>query len=886
MDSAAAGPAMGDKSIRALVAMNNAAACYVDVHAAMAAYRDRGTTLPEDILETKSIDWKTFGENCGMSAEQLDSVTEVTLEYNQPGEFMLDLVLKSPDFIYRLYMSALSPLDKHNTTSPYACSLAAARAITGIRRRAQASTAPSPRYHGRVHNDPLVAGHRGLHREKPRGARGACSPGRAFTHACAALLRPHQDVACLLHVAFIVITRPLIRPPVLVHSRGPPGAVAHSHGPGIAMSVHYYELTVMTYNIGLTHTAITPQLAAKSPKEREELLHALTAMISLLTTRRPDVMVVQAFGDQEEGVETEESLEAIMRDILPNNDDAMRNVFDNYVLHASHSYLAWLSKERVQVIGTSRLQLAPDFTGQAWRVAQVIDLSVWESSPGMVPTRPPQGMPHAHARIINTHLKSSQDDTLDYKLHVACLERATTAAVAHTNGRTPRISIVAGDLGINSDEILYEEYGHALHKEHAWCIGAPGSHKDFILSTGQSGFDTIIHRTSWRAADQQSVSPGTAHWPIAVRVDWDSGILPPLPSLTGPSMPLVRRVEQMVCYAEKAWEYVLHACAQACAHAHAHRHMHARTRMHMCTCMHACMQCAGIYACLHACRGVCVCVYARMRACRHACVHACMHARAHMCAGMHTSLHYMHRHRHAFTHAQKHLCRCTRVRPHTHNAYACICFCKLAKFFREALVKAKSEEESDDSEGSVGADSPRTRTTRGVKEMVKQEEEMVKQEEAKHGNTRGIKVGDGRNGVGVDGTTKKGGNIKGSKDGDSKGGKGGHGKGSNMGKHCKGGRDIKGGNGNIKSGKGGYTNKGTAGYSEHSGANSPIGRPSGSSGSTVKSSKGNSKGESDTICEGEGDGKNTQQLRPRAVRSMQKHAWRLHHVSRLGDISG
>ena len=111
--------------------------------------------------------------------------------------------------------------------------------------------------------------------------------------------------------------------------------------------------------------------------------------------------------------------------------------------------------------------------------------------------------------------------------------------------------MVAGDLNIDSDQVLHKKYGHALEDHHCWTICDRTSEKDFILSTGEREMDSSIPRAMWTKKDEHKVKPGSAHWPIAMTFRWDSGPLPSLPKLESLSTPLVHRAQALVDKARK-----------------------------------------------------------------------------------------------------------------------------------------------------------------------------------------------------------------------------------------------------------------------------------------------------------------------------------------------
>jgi len=311
-----------------------------------------------------------------------------------------------------------------------------------------------------------------------------------------------------------------------------------------------FELMVMTYNIGLQQGQLNTIRKARAQSEqdvakRSKLRHSLSCMLLLLEQYCVDVMLVQEVGGQEEGLQAEdaEHFMNFLQTMWGETDSGQKlcqDVFRQYEMHANMSYLCWTRRGKVQVLGTSVCNLVQKVPGQTWRVAQVVDMLVTplchaKLASGAVRTRPLPSS--ASVRVVNTHLVSGQkghssghDHSLNFVTRLECLGNATRTAVAEFNGQKPRVSLVCGDLNIDSDQKLFHRFGHGLEERHAWCICDRDSHKDFILSTGAT-VDSTIPRSLWTPQDEHRVKPGNAHWPIAMTLRWDSGPLPTLPPM-------------------------------------------------------------------------------------------------------------------------------------------------------------------------------------------------------------------------------------------------------------------------------------------------------------------------------------------------------------------
>ena len=335
------------------------------------------------------------------------------------------------------------------------------------------------------------------------------------------------------------------------------------------------DLMVMTYNIGLSQQQVdtivdlgrTPHARPRNSSEvdkRKKVRHSLTSMSLLLTEHQPDIMVVQEVGGHEEGLQPRD---------LPDFIDFIENMWSSapfpgerplamYEMHSDKSYLCFARKGRAQVLGTDVFKLVRDIPEQTWRDAQLVDIMVTPQASGAAHTRPPPGgSPPSSAgtrvRIVNAHFvsgrkahSSGHDHSLNFQTRLECLQNATKAAVAERQGHKPAVSLVAGDFNIDSDGILLAKFGHALERNHAWCINDRASHKDFILSTGADVRSTIP-RSRWRDADALRVKPGGAHWPIAMTFSWQPADLPTLPPSANPGSSLVKRAKQLVEEAEQ-----------------------------------------------------------------------------------------------------------------------------------------------------------------------------------------------------------------------------------------------------------------------------------------------------------------------------------------------
>ena len=356
----------------------------------------------------------------------------------------------------------------------------------------------------------------------------------------------------------------------------------HSHGPTPAFRAlpaamssssedsQEFRFMVMTFNIGLQQKQIDTILqmearSAQNPKEVDKvakLRRTLSAMLLLLQTYSPDVMVVQEVGGHEEGLRPEDvqHFERFLKTMwtISDGQKLAEDVFAEYEMHANMSYLCWTSRSRVQVLGTRVCDLVQNIPEQRWRVAQVVNALVrpLPTGFGSAHTRPPPPPSARHVRIVNMHLVSGQKDhssghnhSLNFRTRLECLANATREAVDESSGFKPRASLVAGDFNIDSDVVLHTQFGHALEERHAWCICDQDSFKDFILSTGAS-VERTIPLSLWTQADEGRYKVG-GHMPIAMTFLWDSVLLPPLPKLTEMPAPLVRRALRLVNEAKK-----------------------------------------------------------------------------------------------------------------------------------------------------------------------------------------------------------------------------------------------------------------------------------------------------------------------------------------------